>query len=264
MRELTFREVQLKELEILFFFDELCKKNNIKYYLCGGTLLGAIRHKGFIPWDDDIDVCMPRRDYEKLLLIEFSSERYVLQNNKFGNLKRAITKVVDIKTHTTGFLEEDKNLWIDIFPIDGLPENEKEVEKIYQKTYYYRKILYVCGSKLGLGRSIIKKYLLYILKPIANFFWGVDKCVEKINEIALCYPYDKENYVGAIVGGIYGVGERMPKDEFENVVEVEFEKRKFPTFSCWHQYLSGCYGNYMQLPPLEKRKNHIRKVFCEE
>ena len=114
MRELSFREVQLTELEILLFFDKLCKQHNLKYYLTGGTLLGAIRHKGFIPWDDDIDVCMPREEYEKLLNIDLNSTRYVLQNYRLGNLKRAISKIVDVKTHTTGFLEEDVHLWIDI------------------------------------------------------------------------------------------------------------------------------------------------------
>ena len=264
MRELSFREVQLTELDMLIFFDKLCKQYNFKYYLTGGTLLGAIRHNGFIPWDDDIDVCMPRRDYEQLLKIDFNSKRYVLQNFKFGNLNRAITKVVDLKTHTTGFLEEDVHLWLDIFPVDGLPEKDEEVIKIYKRVYFYRKILYVCGAKLGLGRSETKKYLLYFLKPIAKLFWGVDKCIRNINIISSEYSYEEAKYVGVIVGGIYGIGERLPKDDFEKTIEVEFENHIFPAYSCWKTYLSGCYGDYMQLPPIEKRKTHVRKVLLED
>lgn len=264
MRELSFREVQLTELDMLVFFDKVCKQHNIKYYLIGGTLLGAIRHKGFIPWDDDIDICMPRDEYEKLLNIDLGSKRYILQNHKLGNLNRAITKVVDVKTHTTGFLEEDVHLWIDIFPVDGLPENEEAVKKVYKRVHFYRKLLYVCGAKLGEGRSIIKKYLLYILKPIANTFWGVDKCVSEINKIATEIPYKNAKYVGDIVGGIYGIGERLPKDGFEKSIIVKFENHIFPTFSCWEMYLTGCHGNYMQLPPVEKRKTHIRKVLLED
>ena len=195
---------------------------------------------------------MPRNDYEKLLTLKISSERYVLQNYKLGNLKRAITKIVDIKTHTTGYLEEDVNLWIDIFPIDGLPEDENEVKRIYNKVRFYRKLLYVCGARLGLGRTIIKKYLLYFLKPIANCFFGVNRCVKELNKIAKQYSYENAKYVGDIVGGIYG-----------KTVEVEFEHHIFPTFSCWNLYLSGCHGDYMQLPPVEKRKAHIQKVFLE-
>ena len=263
MRELNFREVQLTELEILLFFDKLCKQYNLKYYLTGGTLLGAIRHKGFIPWDDDIDICMPRKDYEKLLTLALNSERYVLQNYKLGNLKRAITKVVDIKTHTSGFLEEDVHLWIDIFPVDGLPEEEEKVREIYQKTYYYRKLLYVCGAKLGMGRNLVKKYLLFFLKPIANTFWGIDNIIKKFNIIAESYPYENFKYVGSIVGGIHGIGERMPKNEYEKAIEVEFENYIFPTYSCWESYLNSCYGDYMKLPPVEERKTHIRKVLID-
>ncbi len=264
MRELSFREVQLTELEILLFFDKLCKQHNLKYYLTGGTLLGAIRHKGFIPWDDDIDVCMPREEYEKLLNIDLNSTRYVLQNYRLGNLKRAISKIVDVKTHTTGFLEEDVHLWIDIFPIDGLPEDEETVKRIYKKAFFYRKLLYVCGAKLGAGRSALKKYLLYVLKPVANFFWGVDKCVKEINKISREFSYEDAKYVGDIAGGIYGTGECLPKEGFEKSINVEFEKHLFPIYSCWETYLTGCHGDYMQLPPVEKRKKHIRRVLIED
>ena len=263
MRELSFREVQLTELEILCFFDKLCEKNNLKYYLTGGTLLGAIRHKGFIPWDDDIDICMPRKDYEQLLTLSLNSDRYILQNYIFGNLKRAITKIVDVKTHTSGLLEEDIHLWIDIFPIDGLPDEKDKVKAIYRKTYLYRKLLYVCGAKLGLGRNIVKKHVLYFLKPIVNTFLGIDKIIENFNKLSAIYSYEKFNYVGCIVGGIHGLGERMPKSEFEKAIKVEFENYRFPTFSCWESYLNNCYGDYMKLPPVEERKSHIREVLID-
>ena len=264
MKKLKLDEIKEIELEILLTFDKFCKENGLKYYLAGGTLLGAIRHKGFIPWDDDIDVCMPREDYERFLNLYIDEKKYVLVSNSIGNftapfggLQNAYTKVV------SDYSEGESKLWIDIFPVDGLSENLDEVKRVYKKCTFYRKILLLASAKIGEGKTIFNKYIKYILKPIAMFY-GKQRCVKNIEKIAAQYPYDESKYVGIVTWGLYGAGERMLKSEFEKSIEVEFEGHKFPAFSCWDSYLRGLYGDYMQLPPIEKRKSHDMVAYLIE
>ena len=121
----------------------------------------------------------------------------------------------------------------------------------------------IAHARLGEGKSRFRKYSKYILKPIVNLI-GADFFSHKIEKIARKIPYESAEYVGAITWGLYGKGERMLKSEFEKVVEVEFEGYKMPTFSCWDSYLRGLYGDYMQLPPVEKRQTHDMKVYIKD
>lgn len=259
MKRLNLKEIKHIEFEILREFYNYCKFNDLRFYLAGGSLLGAIRHKGFIPWDDDIDVCMPRSDYN-YFVNNFNgwNKNLEVRSNTLRNLGAPFSKVIDIRTKIDSRFTEDeidKNLWIDVFPVDGLPENMADVNKIYRKCGFYRTILLLCGSKLGEGKSTFRKYSKYILKPLSNLY-GTQRCIHRIESIAAQHPYDKSDYVGIVTWGLYGTGERMLKTEFEKAVEVEFEGHKFPAFSCWDSYLRGLYGDYMQLPPIEKRKTH--------
>ena len=256
---LNKKEIKSKELEILIFFDKYCKENHLHYFLAGGTLLGAIRHKGFIPWDDDIDVCMPRNDYERFVN-SFAEVHpsFSIRTKMRGDFDAPFTKLVnkniilDLKYTNSN---TDKNLWIDIFPVDGLPNDIDVVKTIYKRTGVYRNILLLCDCKLGEGRTLFRKIAKFFLKPL-SILYGKKRCIKNIESIAARYPYDNCDYVGIVTWGLYGVGERMLKSEFEKAVEVEFEGHKFPAFSCWDSYLRGLYGDYMQLPPVEKRKTH--------
>ena len=267
MKKLEPLKIKQRELEILLSFDKFCKKKCLKYYLAGGTWLGAIRHKGFIPWDDDIDICMPRNDYE-FFVKNFSCNKSNLEVrcNLLNNFGLPFTKIIDLNTMTEFKFDESENnkhLWIDIFPVDGLPESINEVKFIYEKCKFYRIILMLMDAKLGEGTTFFKKYIKYILNPLAKLY-GKKRCINKIEQIAKSNPYETSKYVGAITWGVYGIGERMLKSEFEKSVEVEFEGHKFPAFSCWDSYLKGLYGDYMQLPPIEKRKTHNMTVYLKE
>ena len=267
MKLLNSSQIKENEVKILLDFDNFCKTNNLKYYLAGGTLLGAIRHKGFIPWDDDIDVCMPRPDYDFFVKnYEPLKSNYVVKSSSLKTLTSPFAKIVNKNIYINtkyNSSEANKNLWIDIFPVDGLPEDSEEVKKIYKNCEFYRTILLLVDAKLGKGTTIFRKYSKYILKPLAKLY-GRKRCVKKLEQIAKSNPYETSKYVGAVTWGLYGVGERMLKSEFEKSVEVEFEGHKFPAFSCWDSYLTGLYGDYMQLPPIEKRKTHNMTVYLKE
>lgn len=264
MEKLDKNRIQECELNILIKVKEFCDYNHLKFYLAGGTLLGAIRHEGFIPWDDDIDICMPRPDYERFILLFPKNKIYQIKSNKSKDWDAPFVKVIDSSTQIESVYDETKgSLWIDIFPVDGLPSDIKKVENIYKQCSFYRKLFMIAHARLGEGKSRFHKYGKYILKPLVRLI-GAKYFSRKIEEIARQIPYESAKYVGIVTWGLYGVGERMLKREFEKEVEVEFEGYKMPAFSCWDSYLHGIYGNYMQLPPLEKRQTHDMIVYKKE
>ena len=266
-KQLSLDEIKQVELQILIEFRRICNELGLRYYLSGGTLLGAIRHKGFIPWDDDIDLAMPRSDFNKL--IEFSRS-YQNDTYKFLFFSQSGTllpyaKFVNVKTHIDAKYAEDEmqqHLWLDIMPMDGLPEDLNEVARIYKKAEYYRKIIGLCNAKLGEGKSAVKKLAKYVLKPLA-LIYGKDRAINHLNNLAMKYDYDSSKYVGAITWGLYGVSERMLKAEVDQTTEITFENNKFSTFSCWDSYLKGLYKDYMKLPAVEKRINHEMIAWIE-
>lgn len=262
---LSRKEIQKIELKILLEFADFCKDNGLRFYLSGGTLLGAIRHKGFIPWDDDIDVCMPRHDYEKLLKI-FPQEYkkiYILRAFERGNFLCPFIKIIDKRSKiVSAYVDKnlDYSLWIDIFPVDGLPTDINLVKKIYKKADFFRRLLLLNFANTNKGHSILKTGFKPLARLLAKII-GIERCLKVLSKLARVYEYNNTDYVGCIVWGMYGIGERMLKSEFEKSVLVDFEGYKFPTFSCWDSYLKGLYGNYMKLPPIEKRKTHDMEAY---
>lgn len=263
-RKLTAKEIKQHEVQMLLRFAKFCEEHNIAWSLSGGSLLGAIRHKGFIPWDDDIDLCLSRPNYE-YLVENFRDDKLKLIAFERDNFLFPFARIIDEHTEIEAEYSQEvnKHLWLDIFPVDGLPQDKKIVKEIYSKCNFYRRMLMVIDARLGTGRTAFHKYAKYVLKPLASFI-GTGRLVKKIESIAKKIPYESAEYVGAITWGLYGVGECMLKSEFEKHVMVDFEGYKFPAFSCWDSYLRGLYGNYMKLPPLEKRICHNLTVYLEE
>lgn len=269
MRELTKKELQETILEILVAFDSYCRAHNLRYYLSGGTLLGAIRHHGFIPWDDDIDVCMPRPDYERMIS-EFPAilaGRYVLCAMARGNFNRPFAKIVDTRT-----VLADENLprgeveaaWMDIMPVDGLPADIAEVTRIYKKMDRLRFMMGLATMPLNAPsqrwyKRLVKPFAIAALRLVGPMHF-----VREMESLAARYQYEASDYVGAITWGLYGPGERMKKSEFEQAIEVDFAGHRLRTFACYESYLRGIYGDYMQLPPVEQRITHSLVAYLKE
>lgn len=262
MEWLSHTELQAAELNILIFFDHFCKTHGLRYSLAGGTLLGAVRHKGFIPWDDDIDVMMPRPDFEKFieLFSETQNQSFFLYSGESPKYPFAKLLSRDIAVQREG-INDVPNLWIDIFPVDGLPEDEERIRKIYKKNRFYIKIICFAmwkSLKEYRGRqNKLKAFLITIFVKI----YGVKRACQSLDKLAKKIPYGSTKKMGIIAWGMYGPGEKMPLSGFDAPVQVDFEGYKFMAVSCWHEYLSGIYGNYMQLPPEEKRVAHDLKAY---
>ena len=273
-KQLSKKEIQIILLKMLDDFVKYCEKYNLRYYMVGGTLLGAVRHHGFIPWDDDIDLGMPRPDYQRFLeLIKTDpvSEDYEVVSSEYGTLTIPLTEIVNKKVRlerdSSDFIAEQYqmlNLFIDIIPQDGWPENLHEAENLVKKMDHLRFMNQVSRAKLGHGKTLLRTiakipYGLYV-KTIGN-----KRILEKIREESLKYDYDTSEYVGCVSYGIYGVGERCLRQEVVEFQLIEFETGKYNAPGCWDSYLRGIYGDkYMELPPENKRKTHDMKAYCSD
>ena len=243
-KKLSSEEIKQIELNLLLKLDEICKKYKLRYYLCGGTLLGAVRHKGFIPWDDDIDVLMPREDFEKLLRLEKKQKQDAVEKIvswKSGNSIYPFIKLINTNTVLKEkYLSEEftTGIWIDIFPLDGMPDDEKIIAKKFKKIKFYKTILLTAYSEMGKGATWYAALAKRVLIPICKHL-NTEKLSNKLKAISKEYPIDKS-------------------------VEVEFEGHMFPAPKCWDFYLTQLYGDYMQLPPENKRISHDFNVYMKE
>ena len=267
----NLRELQLKEIEILKAFIKVCNDYNLKYYIGGGTLIGAIRHKGFIPWYDDIDVSMPREDYEKLLneyYDKFPSNIKINHYKFYPEVYFYPAKLMDtnitVLERRLEKNEEYTKLSIDVFPLDGFP-NGKIQQQIYKfKYYYYRMLIGFCNVDI-LRTTVKRKLHERILIKFAKIFnlnkkMNLNKIRNKFDRFLKKYKIDDCNLIGGI-SGAYGIKEFVPKDYFGEGKILSFEGMDVNAPSKAEEYLTHMYGDYMTLPPEEERTTgHIKIV----
>lgn len=256
MNYLTSDEIKRELLNSLYEIDAFLKKNNIQYSIMSGTMLGCIRHGGFIPWDDDIDIGMLRPEYNKLLNL-LKNNSNCLNEELFGvgiELKNGQWPFLKIYNKNV-LVKEDMekktvNLWIDVFPFDGMPRRHSKLHQRYivmlRKIFHYRRDDLMVDKKN-------KKHLLAL--KIVNFLTGFipKKNFEKYY-IKICSKYDvnTSEWVEDLTWGKKSV----PRNLFDNLVDYKFETICVKGFKDYDKYLKCIYGNYMELPPEQNRVNH--------
>ena len=232
MKKINFREAQLGAYEILKFLDKFCRENNLKYFLMYGSLIGAVRDKGIIPWDDDIDIGMPRKDYEQLIKLEQTepiSPELRLVSDRTGTCSTPFSELIHINTRlerkTAEYIREDcmiTQLFIDIIPQDGWPEDEKAAIRLFQKMRRMRYLVQNGRAKLGQGTTFVHRLAKIPFILFARCI-GTKRILDKMDCIARTYDYDTSKYVGAVTYGIYGPGERCIRESTVDFKKVEFE-----------------------------------------
>lgn len=258
-KEISSEEVKQIGVTILKFVDSICRENELKYFMAFGTLIGAVRHQGYIPWDDDIDICMYRKDYEKFRYIMQSQNQYrfidMTTNNDyyflFGRVTDKRTQLLlphKPKIHGLG-------VFIDVFPIDNAPPKEYETEW-YNNYLDLRKKIISTVPKTAHYYPIGLKSTYRILKRLPDRVKNNPKMFSfycmKINELVKRYNSSEVDQI-VVLDTPYGLKTVMNRDVFGDAVELEFEGEKFFAPIDYDKYLRTLYGDYMQLPPVDKR-----------
>ncbi len=256
MERINVDELKKIQLQILDYVAKFCDENEIEYFLDCGTLLGAIRHKGYIPWDDDIDIGMLRPSYEKFLsLFNKSNNRYKvysIENNKSFFSPHA--KVLD--TNTILYEPDEKgrkiNINIDVFVYDNAPDNDKKVEKMFNRRDFYRNLNTLRTLNNRPNGNIIRRTVIYFLRALVRVFKSNYFCLKMI-ENSKAYSNAQTKRVGNFTSYSRTVCNRTVFDDY---TKVEFEGKFFKAPEGYDAWLRSFYGNYMELPPPEKRISH--------
>ncbi len=253
-------EIKALEVEILRKFDNFCTENNLKYCLTGGSLLGAVRHGGIIPWDDDIDVAMYRPDYDKLLKLAdempddcklFSIERGDKSARLYGRICNKSYISVD------KFYDESLSGYfgIDVFPLEPVPADPKDYAAFSKKIRLLRRMFIFSNSALFKGNGFLKAY---IIKPIPIIFCkiiGAKRIYKMFRNLIEKIDYEDTDCI-ALVTGQYTENERYPKEKYYNLIRLPFEGLKLPAMKTYDEYLKLLYGDYMKLPDEAHRQPH--------
>lgn len=274
MKKLTndeLKKIKEIELDILQEIDRICKKCDIKYSLAYGTLLGAVRHKGFIPWDDDIDIMMCRQEYEKFRSVvekEIAEDYYLADVEKDKDYGFFFCKVMRKGT----IMQEESisrntapsGVFVDIFVLDALPNEQRERKKQYNLARILGKMC-ICRSRYYFGQKTLRYFVyrtLGLLYKMIPKQWFINAYVKNARQ----YESSDSSQMCAFLGALELEKETYPQCIFEEYTTLNFEKIDAMAVSNYELVLKTTYGDYMKLPPMEERFPHhfINELFIED
>jgi len=260
MTEMTLQEVQRVSLDILTDVHEFCESHNIKYSLAYGTLIGAIRHKGFIPWDDDIDIVIPRPDFDRFCRDFQSAQGYKLYVPEAENNYLTFARVCDnerTQTRTNSpWSPEQTGVWIDVFPLDGLPDDEVHFFDLVKNIRKIEKIeMRLRTGKLLKFKDImdVKHFVYCMIKRILYFRYDLFPLIHQHVELLRKNHFDDMSYCGQLCCMDYPEKEHNPKTDFDHYILMPFCDTHFYVMNGYDNILRRYYGDYMQLPPKHKQ-----------
>ena len=261
MKEIYLDELKAIQLDLLRKTAEFCEKNDITYYLCGGTLLGAVRHQGYIPWDDDIDISMPRPDYDRFISLFNQPDNYYKVIDMYHDKKYGFpfAKVHDTRTFIDElqYAKDHFGVYIDIFPIDGVGEDE-QVFRILR----WRKLLHT--KKANYYQRTISKKIINTFGKLVLLPFSAHQILKMMDKEARKYPYGSTPRAGIIINP-YGTREIVNKSIFDKTIFMKFEDREYKVPENYDAWLSSIYGDYMQFPPVERRISpHVFKAWWKD
>ena len=258
MRQLNIEEIKLIQLEILKDIHSYCTANHLLYSLAYGSLLGAVRHKGYIPWDDDIDIMMPRDDYDRFVSSYESNRFKIAEREKDKSYYISFANVHDPNTRLieqTDLPQSEFGVYVDVFPLDNIPDNESDLKRLMMKKRILNYIYTLKVVKIRRRSSVWKNLVLAVSKLLLNplsFDWIVN------NMIKICKSYKgiQTKRVGLIAPSDSTRREIWASSIFNDYVLLPFEDGEFSCVADYDSVLRSMYGDYMQLPPEEKRVSH--------
>lgn len=270
MDYLDTEHIQSRLLSMMATLDLVLTENGIPYSLDGGSLLGAVRHKGFIPWDDDIDIMIPRPQFDELCRHpEWAPEGYSFSFPDRNGYLFPYAKFCNLAWRAQEPLYEgvfDECLWIDIFPADGLPQDAAalaELMKAQDRLAQGAAASFVnIDQAVAMSDSKVKGLAKRLLYPMYRKTVSAEDNYRKITENACSTAFESAERAGDLVWYPYKPNKPgFPVEDFSNLIELDFEGHKFKACPHWDEYLTGLYGDYMTLPPEDQRVTHGMKVW---
>lgn len=263
----TLHKLQQIELEIAEEIFRLCKKHHLRCSLVGGSAIGAIRHQGFIPWDDDIDLAMPREDYCKFVQIcktELNPSFFLQCFETEEECAFIFAKVRKNDTYLPEYYSEHINMhqgvWVDIFIYDSVSDNPAVRKKEIFLLNFYRNLLIIkIGYKLPKNKTSLIDKVAYNCGKLFSLFFNKTWLQRKCTAIMTSHLNESTKYLFPYGGAYSNEKELMPSSFFNSLIDVSFEGKQFKITALYDYYLKNLFGDYMTPPPLEKRKpnNHF-------
>lgn len=262
------RELKSVLAEMFAWFHQFCADHQLRYYMLGGTMLGAVRHGGFIPWDDDIDVGMPREDFRRLeaLLGENPHDLYALETPDSGgpDFFYPYGKLYDTRTTLVENTRVPirRGVYLDIFPLDGAGDTREEGLAHFQPIKRRLELLLAMTTGIRQGRKFHKNAAIMLVRCIPRWLVDPKKLLADVQRRCAQKDFDRCRWISNFAGA-YWEREMMPREVFGEPTEYVFENMRAYGVADYETYLRTLYGDWRQLPPVEKRKSHHDNVCCD-